>query len=487
MAFGMTRTAAGVSRLRLALATGAVLALATAAGVSVPHAAGAVHIPTVRDIHAIKHVVVIMQENRSFDEYFGTFPGADGIPMRDGKPTVCVPDPLRHRCRRPYHDPNDVNLGGPHSTADAKADINRGRMDGFIRQAENAHHNCVDVNQPDCASMRAGRDVMGWHDAREIPNYWTWAQNFVLQDRMFESVASWSLPAHLALVSGWSARCPTHDPLSCKSSLNPDTPPSWQKSKGKTEIHKPKYAWTDITYLLHLYGVSWGYYVTKGLEPDCEDDAAVACSPVRLSPHTPGIWNPLPLFDTVRNTRQLGNIKSMPDFLTAATAGTLPAVSWVVPNGHVSEHPPSKISDGESYVTNLINAVMQGPDWSSTAIFLTWDDWGGYYDHVRPPTVDGLGYGLRVPALVISPYSRWGYVDHQTLSFDAYLKFIEDVFMGGARLDGAYDGRPDGRPSVRENDPRLGDLTADFDFSQSPRPPMPLPPNSPPGPASLGL
>jgi phospholipase C len=118
---------------------------------------------------------------------------------------------------------------------------------------------------------------------------------------------------------------------------------------------------------------------------------------------------------------------------------------------------------------------MQGPEWSSTAIFLSWDDWGGFYDHVTPPSVDANGYGLRVPGLVISPYAKSGYVDHQTLSFDAYLKFIEDDFLGGQRLDPKTDGRPDPRPDVRENAPILGDLALDFDFTQTPRLPLVLP------------
>ena len=118
---------------------------------------------------------------------------------------------------------------------------------------------------------------------------------------------------------------------------------------------------------------------------------------------------------------------------------------------------------------------MTGPDWNSTAIFLAWDDWGGFYDHVAPPTVDVNGYGLRVPGMVISPYAKKGYIDHQTLSFDAYAKFIEDDFLNSQRLDPATDGRPDPRPDVRENAPILGNLINDFDFTQTPRPPIPLP------------
>jgi phospholipase C len=128
---------------------------------------------------------------------------------------------------------------------------------------------------------------------------------------------------------------------------------------------------------------------------------------------------------------------------------------------------------------------MQGPDWDSTAIFLSWDDWGGFYDHVAPPAVDENGYGLRVPALVISAYAKKGYIDHQTLSFDAYLKLIEDDFLSGQRLDPKTDGRPDPRPSVREAEPQLGDLVNDFDFTQAPRASLVLPENPKPGPASI--
>jgi phospholipase C len=129
-----------------------------------------------------------------------------------------------------------------------------------------------------------------------------------------------------------------------------------------------------------------------------------------------------------------------------------------------------------AYVTRLINAVMRSSAWDSTAIFLTWDDWGGFYDHVLPPTVDENGYGLRVPGLLISPYARRGYIDHQVLTFDAYLKFIEDRFMGGQRLDPATDGRPDSRPVVRENLAILGDLTTAFNFDRPPRRPLILDP-----------
>jgi phospholipase C len=133
------------------------------------------------------------------------------------------------------------------------------------------------------------------------------------------------------------------------------------------------------------------------------------------------------------------------------------------------------VSAGQTYVTHLINTIMQGPNWKDCAIFLAWDDWGGFYDHVVPVAVDQNGYGLRVPGLVISPYAKRGFIDHQTLSFDAFVKFIEDDFLNGQRLDPEADGRPDPRPTVREKVSQLGDLREDFDFDQPPRPPLILP------------
>ena len=426
-------------------------------------------------IHLIRHVVVIMQENRSFDSYFGTYPGADGIPMTDGRPSACLPTGRPGEpCVRPYPDHSDRNGGGPHGQPNAVGDIDGGRMDGFAAQLTAAQHACTDPTDPACGDSGA-LDVLGYHTGSDIPNYWSYARNFVLQDHMFEPAASWSLPSHLFLVSGWSARCTRHDdPFSCRNEVqNPDPPPSGHPFG--TAAGGPVYAWTDLTWLLHERHIPWGYYVMAGTEPDCEDDAALSCVPGRQDAQTSGLANPLPWFDTVKADHEEGNIRSIADFYGAAKHGTLPAVSWISPSGEVSEHPPSLVSAGQSYVTSLVNAVMSGPDWNSTAIFLTWDDWGGFYDHVVPPVVDANGYGLRVPAMVISPYARTGLVDHQTLSFDAYAKFIEDDFLGGLRLDPAKDGRPDPRPDVREEAAVLGDLTADFDFTRPPRPPLLLP------------
>ena len=497
-------------------------------------------------ISKIRHVVIIMQENRSFDSFFGTYPGADGLPVKNGQFTVCVPDPRTHGCDKPYHDPSLVNGGASHSLAAQQADIDGGRMDGFVASAENLPNRGCGATRPvtPVCLPSSPPDVMGYHDAREIPNYWTYAGDFVLQDHMFEPVDSWSLPAHLYLVSEWSADCASANPFSCTNDpaqtgahlraqlrqILRTVPPGFRTclaSHGVTSVTAANatsqkviaageaclsyltpaqqtelaqliggsgeaaqlatYSWTDLTWLLHKDHVSWAYYVQSGVQPDCDDNpdqTAAGCAPVAQGAGTPSIWNPLPSFTDVKQDGQLGDIQNLSNFYTAAEHGTLPAVSWIAPTQANSDHPPANLAAGQAYVTNLINTIMRGPDWDSTAIFLAWDDFGGFYDHVIPPRVDQNGYGLRVPALVISPYARKGYIDHQVLSFDAYNKFIEDDFLGGARLDPATDGRPDPRPDVREDAKILGNLLSDFDFNQAPRPPVLLPAHPQPGPAS---
>jgi phospholipase C len=426
-------------------------------------------------IHKIRHVIIIMQENRSFDHYFGTFPGAEGIPMQNGTPTACLSAPGSDTCFRPYADHSDRNGGAPHSADAAKRDINDGKMDGFVAVAATARKACRNTTDPNCGeelnpNFEIGglgpERVMVYHVESDIPNYWAYAREFVLQDHMFEPVASWSLPSHLYMVSAWSAECAEPSvpgihlegyqkgAASCRSDL--------ARKHAENTLDTP-FAWTDVTWLLNRHHVSWGYYLDGGSRQPGQKSGV------------PPIWNVLPRFTDVHQDRQVGNVQPLDRFLAAVEAGTLPAVSWIAPDKKDSEHPSAKVSVGQSYVTRLVNAIMQGPEWNSTAIFLSWDDWGGFYDHVQPPQIDELGYGIRVPALVISPYAKKGFVDHQILSFDSYLKFIEDDFLDGERLDPKTDGRPDPRPSVREAASILGDLRQDFDFSQEPRVPLLLP------------
>jgi phospholipase C len=324
----------------------AVLVSPALLGAWAPSAAGAAQL----GIQKIHHVIVITQENRSFDSYFGTYPGANGIPSG-----VCLPAP-EGRCVAPFHDANDANAGGPHGRTAAINDIDGGKMDGFVMQAYQSN-GCTE-GTPECTACNGTtvkvtcNEVMGYHDAREIPNYWEYAKHFVLQDKMFESALAASAVAHNYLVSAWNARCPLGDtnPMDCVSTA--------QEATSKQRV------WTDVTYLLAKARVSWRYYIFEGAEPDCESDEATSCAPVSQAPKTPGLWNPLVSFTDVQEDGQIGNVQSLNNFYSAVhepeTCG-LPNVSWIVPKSGVSEHPNSLVSRGQAYVTTLVDAVMRSP------------------------------------------------------------------------------------------------------------------------------
>ncbi len=431
----------------------------------------------------LDHLIFIVQENRSFDSYFGTFPGADGLRRTpSGGFKACVPDRRAGHCQHPYHDRNAFDQGGPHNEAASHITVDGGRMDGAIRALQSIPTSCQVHPRRACRKAVRGPagqpDVMGYHTGRELKNYWAYAKTFGLQDHLFAPSDSWTLPSHLYLVSAWSATCPRPtDPMSCRSDLK--LPGHNVARNGKTwtpaEGAPRPYAWADITWLLSNAGVSWGYYVGRGtcVLPPCQP---------RQPPNTNPIQNPLPGFRTVKATDGFANIQQHARFFEAARTGRLPSVSWVMASYGSSEHPPDSIWNGQAWVTSVVNAVMSGPEdqWLHTAIFVTWDDWGGFYDHVPPIHIDPNGYGIRVPGIVISPWVRPGLIDHQTLSFDAYLKLIEDRFLDGERLDPRTDGWPDARPTIREDVARLGDLATEFDFTQTPIPPMILDP-WPPG------
>jgi phospholipase C len=438
----------------------------------------------------IQHVIIIMQENRSFDSYFGTFNGANGIPKAS-----CIPlNPTIPKlgCVAPYHDPHDWNASGRHHADDAQGDIDDGitttEMDGFNYRQSISNFGCSDFATEACIAVEQGvarHDVMGYHTAAEIPNYWAYAQHFVLQDQLYEGVRSWSWPAHIELTSEWTAVCSTPtDIASCVTDSMPTSP------LVTSAIFLP---WVNLLQLLDRSTVSWKYYVEAGPDADCANDE-MTCAPHQQSAAQPSIWNPIPWYGSVQAAGKTYMALHNPpatQFIADLQGGTLPQVSWIIPNGIDSEHPPSSVTTGMEYVTTLVNAVMASPYWANTAIFVTWDDWGGFYDHVAPPNVDtgsGIypvqGYGLRVPGILISPYANAGTVDHSVLSFDSYATFIEDLFANGARLDPAAFGEPDQRPTIRDEitsvkflsgvTAPVGDLLNEFNFTQAPIPPLRL-------------
>ena len=439
----------------------------------------------------IQHVIIIMQENRSFDSYFGTFPGADGIPNG-----TCVPLSLSQPsagCLAPFHDVHDSSIGGPHGQGAAQNDLDDGiktdKMDGFIDSQNNQiaascakapkGYLCVDEGEQN------RHDAVGYHTDMEIPNYWAYAKNFVLQDRLFEGVRAWSGPAHLDLASEWYATC--SNPARLSTCVTGDVYNTSTSSAAK-------YPWANLFQLLDVNSVSWKVYLGEGNEPDC-DDNSLTCDPVVQLPSVPSDWNVAPNFSYVvaKGSAYLkAHDQSNDHLLTDIANGTLPQVSWVIPSMDTSEHPGnSGVTAGEMYVTSMVNAVMQSPYWQNTAIFISWDDWGGFYDHVAPPNVDTNktafpieGFGLRVPGLMISAWARRGHIDHQTLSFENYAILFENLFMNKARLDPAALGQPDARPDIRDeitavsfpdgSSQPIGDLMKEFDFSQKPLPPLVL-------------
>jgi phospholipase C len=433
-------------------------------------------------IDNINHLVFIVMENRSFDHYFGTYPGADGIPMANGTPTVCQPT-ASGGCAKPYHDTNFIDQGGPHGHKASVTSYDDGRMDGFITALDTYGNGCrLHPTTPPCPQATNGPqgqpDIMGYKTRREIPNYWAYADRYTLFDHMFAPVDSWTLPSHLYLVSGWSAWCPDlRDAMSCRSEVvfHPASAfdNQWEGATWRADMadqYPRPYIWAPVTWLLYKEGVSWGYFVGAGscIKPPCGDFTG---------PKTADVQNPLPGFLATEATGQFANIRPNDDFYAMAEQGNLPSVSWIVPVKDAGDHPPDDISKGQAFVTKLINAVMNGPrdQWLHTAIFVTWDDWGGFYDHVSPPRIDENGYGFRVPAFLVSPWAREGYIDHSTLSFDAFLRIAEDRFLGGQRLDPLTDGWPDSRPTIREEAKQLSLLDKAFDFRGEPREPLVLP------------
>ena len=252
-------------------------------------------------IHKIKHVIVIEQENRSFDSYFGTYPGGRRHSDEERRADRVRARTRRADARAPYHDTADVNGGGPHGVRNARLDVNGGKMDGFIASATSGKKGCgANVNTVDnpACSNSATPDVMGYHTAAEIPNYWTYAKDFALDDHMFEPVDVVVPPRSPLPGLGLVGQVLEPSPSSCVNEIRgPYTPAQMQRyvdqaiNTGTADITN---AWTDITWLLYNKHVSWAYYVQTGDQPDCDNDSAVACPPVAQSYLTPGNLEPAP-------------------------------------------------------------------------------------------------------------------------------------------------------------------------------------------------
>ena len=387
----------------------------------------------------IEHFIVLMQENHSFDNYFGTYPGADGIPD-----DLCMPldssgrskDPLRSgsRCVAPWHLGNHPVQDLGHTERIFSEQFANGRMNGFVEAIRRE-------------GGRIDRSVMGYYDDRDIPFYWNVADEYVLFDRFFTSARAGSVQNHMFWVTGTPG--------------NPFADSIPAKGFGKLPT---------IFDRLQERGISWKFYVQNY---DPENNFR---NPGKLDRASQRIWVPLLNYARYLDDPELSErIVDLDQYYDDLEQGTLPAVSFMVPSG-ASEHPPGSIQAGERFVRELINALMRSEQWSSSAFMWTYDDWGGFYDHVPPPQVDRYGYGFRAPALLVSPYARRGHIESTELDFTSILKFIEQNW---------------GLKPLARRDARARSIAGAFDFSRAPRVPnllgsdRPKPP--PPEPPRLAI
>ncbi len=396
----------------LLLASTAVIAAWSACGGS-----RAGNPPPSAGIGKIQHIVFIVKENRSFDQYFGTFPGADGVTT--GKTSTGKTIPLGQTPDRLSHD-----LG--HEWADAHIAVNGGQMNGFDKVA-------------------MGSDLLGYTQMRQsdIPNYFAYAHQFVLGDHMFSSVEGPSFPNHLFTVASQSGGVignPTGSKVIWGCDADPGTVVSVMDTAGKVTQQFPCFDFETIADSLQAAAIPWRYYAPTFGQNGYARSVLDAINHIRNG----ALW--------------ARNVVADSQFAIDAQNGNLPAVSWVV-TGHDSEHPPDSTCVGENWTVQQINAVMQGPDWNTTAIFVTWDDFGGFYDHVPPPGLDQFGLGPRVPLLMISPYAKRGFVSHSQYEFSSFLAFVEKRFHLKA---------------LTSRDAAANDMTDGFDFNQTPQAALPL-------------
>ena len=407
----------------------------------------------------INHIVVIMQENRSFDNYFGTYPGANGIPK--GTCVPLSPDNPSVGCVKPFLSTDVISGDLPHGYQSSVVGYDNGKMDGFM----------VGENE--------NPKTMTYYDNKTIPYYWDLAKNYVLADNFYSSVLSYSLPNHWYALAGQAPatsmfyfmhRPPNNDILNQQENAstiaggNPNATANFGVNPNPTstnlrdEVARVYLEESNLTktvadlFMNDTHNITWKYYdhvVQAG-----NYKAAVS------SGRAFEFWNPFSAKGSTYTPAYAPHFVNRAQIFTDLKSGDFPQVSWVTPSFPISEHPPANITSGMNWVKDVINAIMSSPYWNSTAIILTWDDYGGFYDHVPPPQIDKFGLSFRMPTLIISPYAKPGYIDHTQYQFESMLKFIEWRFS---------------LQPLTERDLHANNLVNAFDFSQKPLPPHVVP------------
>ena len=393
--------------------------------------------------HKITNVVYLVKENRTFDHLFGRFPGADGATSGE----------LCDGTRIPLGDATDDQAGASHSFTAGITAVNGGQMNCFDR---------IPQGEGGATYVQYTED--------QIPNYWTYARHFTLGDRFFSSAYGPTFVEHFWLVAASSNRYIENErPLEGQAGTDgvlggycDDRTervfsfPLLSRSDVRTVYQLEEHAQTgrllrdwvierwpchDIQTmpdLLQHAGISWKYY----LSDTPYFDVMGTIPHIRYGP----MWN---------------NVVDTSTFVPDVQSGNMPQVTWLLPPTPESDHPGyGALCDGENWTVRMVNTIMQSPEWKHTAIFLTWDDFGGFYDHAPPPHIDVYGDGPRVPLVVISPYAKRGTVFHGTSDFTSVLRFMEELY---------------GLPSLTERDANANDLINAFDFTQKPAAPLVLP------------
>ncbi len=370
----------------------------------------------------IRHIIIIVRENHSFDNLFGRFPGADGTEYaREGKKRVKMGDTPDRLTTDIYADSRTT-----------KRSINNGRMNDFYL-TKNA--------------FQSGRDVADTqYRQQQIPDYWAYAKDFSLADHFFANIQSQSFPNHLALIAG--RNLDVIDNPTDKGHVYEwgcDSPSGSRAATfhaGKHGLAFPCFNAKTLADEADKAGVTWKYYAPSRGDLGYVWSTYDAIKHIRYSPE----WG--------------SHVVPTANFLTDVSSGQLPALSWLVAGLKTSEHPPESECRGENWTVQQINAVMKSPLWSSSLIILTWDDYGGFYDHVAPPHLGAYSLGLRVPLLLISPYTRPHLIYRSPLDFSSILKYVEEQYA---------------LPHLAKFNRKENGIGAMLNLSQTPLPPVQMP------------
>jgi phospholipase C len=384
-----------------------------------------------RERQLIKHVVIIVQENRSFDNMFSGYPNANSA--RYG--TINTGQVVQLQ---------QVSLAAgfniSHKGKDFFTSYDKGKLDGFNLVAAgnvgNAHGYVLVPPNPEYSYV----------PPEENKPYWTMASQYSLADDLFQSNIDASFVAHQYLIRGWANSAvdnPAGVPWGCDAPTGQNTVSTLLADQKYGPMISACFDGTTLADELEAKGDTWHYYAPKVVQQGDKDFNYGA------------VWSAYGAISHIRHSSHWGTNVRWPEtsILNDVPQGELADVTWVTPKLENSDHPSCFTTNGPSWVSSIVNQIGNSKFWPNTVIFVVWDDAGNWYDHVPPPLLDYDGPGFRVPLIAISPYSLHGQVVHTQYETASILKFVENLY---------------GLPSIAAADTRAADLSNMFDFTQSP-------------------